>query len=149
MDRASAMREVSDAGFRLPSEVELEWILRDGDRFALTLGARPVPGKPGRFVFEPSRYGIEGLFIANWAADDWHPTYDGAPADSSPWMNGDSAGVCRSTFPLDAMVSEEDIAVLLAALRTRGSERMPCVARLALDLPIARDADPPSGRPLG
>jgi len=136
MHRAEAIEKVTALGFRLPSEAELEWILRDGGRYALTLGATPVAGKPGRFTFRPSRYGIDGLFIANWAADDWHPTYQGAPATSVPWGDGDPAGVCRSTFPLDAMVSEEDIAVLFAALRAPGSESMPCVARLARDLPF-------------
>lgn len=136
MHRAEALDKVSALGFRMPSEAELEWILRDGGRYALTLGATPVAGKPGRFTFQASRYRIDGLFIANWAADDWHPNYEGAPATSLRWGDGDPAGVCRSTFPLDAMVCEEDIAVLFAALRAPGSERMPCVARLARDLPL-------------
>ncbi len=134
--RNDASARVSELGFRLPSEVELEWILRDGGRYALTLGATPVAGKPGRFTFQPSRYGVEGLLVANWAGDDWHPNYDGAPATPVAWMNGDAVGVCRSTFPLPAMAAEEDIAVLLAALRSPGSEHMPAVARAALDLPL-------------
>lgn len=135
VSRSEAFSKVTALGFRLPSEVELEWILRDGGRYALTLGAVPVVDKPGQFVFQPSRYGIEGLTIANWAADDWHPTYDGAPTTSSEWIDGDPAGVCRSAFPLPAMVSEEDIAVLLAALRTPGSQSMPAVARAVIDVP--------------
>lgn len=134
--RSDAIARVSELGFRLPSEVELEWILRDGGRYALTLGATPVAGKPGSFTFQASRYGVEGLLVANWAADDWHPSYNGAPASAAAWMNGDATGVCRSTFPLPAMASEEDIAVLLAALRSPGSEHMPAVARAALDLPV-------------
>ena len=136
MHRAAALAKVSALGFRLPSEAELEWILRNGDRDALTLGALPVAGSPGRFTFRASRYGIEGLLVAQWAADDWHPNYEGAPATSVAWSDGDPAGVCRSTFPLPAMVSEEDIAVLLAAMRAPGSETLPCVARLVRDLPL-------------
>lgn len=136
MARADALERVRSLGFRLPSEAELEWILRDGDRYALTLGATPVPGRPGAFDFKPSRYGIEQLLIANWAADDWHPTYQGVPATSAPWFGGDPEGVCRSTFSIPAMVSEEDITVLLASIRTRGSPQMPCIARLTKDLPL-------------
>lgn len=134
--RSDAIARVKELGYRLPSEVELEWILRDGGRYALTLGATPVAGKPGRFTFQLSRYGVEGLLVANWAADDWHPNYEGAPASAAAWMSGDPVGVCRSTFPLPAMASEEDIAVVLAALRSSGSEQMPAVARPVLDLPL-------------
>lgn len=136
MPRAAALAAVAALGFRLPSEAELEWILRNGGRDALTLGAMPVVGKPGRFTFRRSRYGIAALLVANWAADDWHPDYEGAPIISTPWADGDPAGVCRSTFPLPAMVAEEDVAVLLAALRTAGTETMPGVARLARDFPL-------------
>lgn len=133
---AEALEQASALGFRLPSEAELEWILRDGDRYALTLGATPVAGVPGEFTFRPSRYAINRLLVANWAEDDWHPNYEGAPDTSAPWRDGDPAGVCRSTFPLPAMVCEEDIAVLFAALRAPGSENMPGVVRLARDLPL-------------
>lgn len=139
VSRSEAIARVGELGFRLPSEVELEWILRDGGKYALTLGAEPVNGKAGRFNFRKSRYGVESLLVANWAADDWHPNYDGALTTAAAWENEDlsigSSGVCRSTFPLDAMVSEEDIAVLLAALRSRGDQNMPAVARLVMDLP--------------
>lgn len=135
MPRAEAIERTSTLGFRLPSEAELEWILRDGDRYALTLGATPIPGRPGQFTFGPSRWGIERLLVAQWVADDWHPTYEGAPSTSTPWRDGDPAGVCRCTFALPAMVCEEDIAVLLAGLRARGDARMPAVARPVLDLP--------------
>lgn len=55
MSRAQAISKVAELGFRLPSEVELEWILRDGGRYALTLGAVPVADKPGCFTFQSSR----------------------------------------------------------------------------------------------
>lgn len=135
MSRLQALSAVTSLGFRLPSEIELEWILRDGGRYGLTLGAKPALDKPGSFVFQQSRYGIENLLVANWAADDWHANYAGAPSESIAWMNGDPVGVCRSTFPLVSLVSEEDVAVLLAALRAPGCETMPAVARPTLSLP--------------
>jgi hypothetical protein len=136
MARERALEQASAYGLRLPSEAELEWIHRDGGRCALVLGARPVQGRPGAFTFKRSRFGVEGFFIAQWAADDWHPSYEGAPATSEPWMEGDAAGVCRCTFSLPAMVAEEDIATLAAGIRTRGSIQMPAVARLALPIPL-------------
>jgi formylglycine-generating enzyme required for sulfatase activity len=134
--RSEAIATAARLGFRLPSEVELEWLARDGGGSALTLDARPVPGKPGAFTFGSSRFGVRDLLWAQWAADDWHDTYEGAPSNSQPWMEGGADGVCRNTAAIDSMVSESDIAVLFAALRTRGSPAMPCATRLVREIAL-------------
>ncbi|MBN2191860.1 MAG: hypothetical protein JW751_03515 [Polyangiaceae bacterium] len=131
--REAAIRMACDRGLRLVSEAELEWLLRDGGRFSLTMGAKPRA--VGQFTFESSSLGIQDPASPQWAADDWHPSYEGAPAASAPWMDGDPAGVCRSNAPIGAMQAEEDVVTLLAAVRTAGSEALSCAIRLACDVP--------------
>ncbi|MCB9830813.1 MAG: hypothetical protein H6806_13775 [Planctomycetes bacterium] len=130
--RAEALERAAGLGFRLPSEAELEWVIRDGGQEALHLGARSLGD--GRFEFRPSRFALDGLFIAHWAQDDWFPSHAGAPRDGSPRRGGDPRGVCRITFPLPAFCCDEDVTALFAALRSPGTDAMPAVGRLALSL---------------
>ncbi len=136
MTRQAALEFAQREGFRLPSEAELEWVIRNGGEEALHLGARPT-GSPGGFSFKASRFGLDDLFRAHWAADDWFASHVGASADGSARSGGDPSGVCRITFPLPAFCCAEDITSLFAALRYQGSAAMPAAARLARDLPLA------------
>lgn len=134
MTRGEALDTALAAGYRLPTEAELEWVIRNGGREALHLGARP-DGTPGGFSFQPSVFGLGELMGAHWAADDWFPSHEGAAPDGTSRQHGDPVGVCRITFPLDAFCCSEDITSLFAALRYPGSEAMPAARRFARTIP--------------
>ena len=114
VSRAEALSLASAAGFRLPSEAELEWLARDGGRFHFVLDAAAGP--------RPSRFGVESLFDGEWAADDWHPTYDGAPKDGRSWRDGDASGVYRGSHIPENMQSREELLLMLAGVRAQGVE---------------------------
>lgn len=117
------------SGFRLPSEAEIEWLARDGGRchFTLDIARRKEQG---------SRFGIEQIFWGEWAEDDWHPTYDGAPDVSAAWYDGDACGVFRGSATPEEMQCPEELLFMLAAVRGQG-DRLPAFTgmRLVLDLP--------------
>lgn len=134
VSRDEARGQAQSAGLRNVSEAELEWLLRDGGRYAFKLGAARRADKRDRMDYASSRFGVEDLLVLQWAADDWHASYEGAPCTSEPWMNGDSAGVCRNSFVPYVLEAEDDFMHLLAAMRERGNA--PCAVRLARDLPL-------------
>ncbi len=114
-DRAALRAMAAEHGFRLASEAELEWMLRGGDRHALGLDAgRELEGGDYDACF-----GVDKLALPVWADDDWHPSYEGAPADSSPWLQGDPAGVHRGNFV--TIRGADELAVAFAAKRCRGA----------------------------
>jgi formylglycine-generating enzyme required for sulfatase activity len=116
--RAEATALAAETGFRLPSEAELEWLRRDGTDRTFTLDAAANPERAARGTAN-ARMAVDGLLMSEWAADDFHPSYSGAPVDSSPWMDGDPAGVYRAgTFlPVQHPVELID---LVAAFRSYG-----------------------------
>ena len=66
---------------------ELEWLARDGDRFHFALdGARRHEEVRGDSRLLRSRFGIVDIFEQQWVEDDFHPTYEGAPTTSAPWI---------------------------------------------------------------
>ncbi|MEZ4294407.1 MAG: hypothetical protein R3B70_05490 [Polyangiaceae bacterium] len=130
-DRAEALRVAAELGLRLPSEAELEWIGRDGGETGFILDAADEPD-PEELR---SRFGLTELHWFQWAADDWHASYDGAPGDSAAWMGGDPAGVYRSGFDLRGSQAEEDCALALAAVRHPGDDGQKCRIRLAWSIP--------------
>lgn len=128
LQRADAIALAASLGLRLPSEAELEWIGRDGGRYAFLWNA-PNTRRPR------SRFGIEHLFFGQWAADDWHDDYRGAPHDGSPWFDGDSAGCFRGGQLPEEMQSPEELIFLLSAARGHGRVQPSFVGlRLARDL---------------
>jgi len=86
----SAKRLSAAAGFRLPSEAEWEWVAREGGslHFACDAPAR-FQGKHLSSFDLQNGFGVEDLLGAQWMADDPHPTYQGAPATSEPWLDPD------------------------------------------------------------
>jgi formylglycine-generating enzyme required for sulfatase activity len=122
-------------GFRLASEAELEWLARDGGRSRFTLdAARKLEEIEGDSELLRSRFGVLDLFETQWAEDDYHPSYEGAPDTSVPWMNGAGTGVARGLSRPEYVEEPHQITGLLAALRTNETQKEACV-RFARDLP--------------
>jgi formylglycine-generating enzyme required for sulfatase activity len=130
-----ARQFAASSGFRLPSEAELEWLARDGGRTHFTLdAARKLEEIKGNSELLRSRFGTSDLFETQWAEDDYHPSYEGAPASSIPWMNGTGTGVARGLSRPEYVDEPEQITGVLAALRTNESQEE-AVVRFARDLP--------------
>lgn len=119
--RREHAREVARmAGARLPSEAELEHLGRDGRGLTFCLDVarrwREARRDPSILV---SSLGAPGVFFGEWAEDDWHDDYAGAPSSSEPWLGGDAKGVYRPGVTL-AIQDEEELFESLAALRRPG-----------------------------
>ncbi len=88
--------------FRLPSEAEWEYACRAGSAARWSFGddadeldacawtcenasgrTHPVAQK------RPNAWGLHDMHgnVCEWCEDHWHPTYEGAPADGSPWLD--------------------------------------------------------------
>ncbi len=89
--------------YRLPSEAEWEYSCRSGSTISFYWGidmngdycwyytnsqgeSHPVGQKL------PNLWGLLDMSgnLLEWCEDSWHDTYDGAPSDGSPWLNGSS-----------------------------------------------------------
>jgi formylglycine-generating enzyme required for sulfatase activity/class 3 adenylate cyclase len=92
--------------YRLPSEAEWEYAARGGtqskywwgDQFepgnancknCTDIAATEQPIKVG--TFKPNPFGLYemGGGVDQWVEDCWHKNYQGAPADASPWLEGE------------------------------------------------------------
>ncbi|MGK3971055.1 formylglycine-generating enzyme family protein [Sorangium sp. So ce118] len=135
VERSDALAFVRAVSLRLPSEAELEWLARDGGACRFTLdAARQLDAIRGDDRLLRSRFGVRDLHRAQWAEDDWHPTYDGAPDASLPWADGEPAGVYRGGFHLIALQSPEELLHALAGVR--GQLYRACGLRLASSIPM-------------
>ena len=140
-EREATRQFAHSLGFRLPSEAELEWLARDGSGAALVLDL--MSGEDGKDEYDyrgdpekPSRFGVLDQFNPQWAEDDFHPNYEGAPDTSGPWFGGDSRGVCRGSD--NARYPELGQETIVWSLSGARFERNAAGFRLAMPLDLAQ-----------
>jgi formylglycine-generating enzyme required for sulfatase activity len=132
--------------YRLPSEAVFEYAARGGKDTDYWWGNYLVDGMANcrqcgepfnadspsdASKFMPNAFGLYGVSggVAQWVADCWHDTYDGAPEDGSAWNKSECAEhVLRSGSWLD------EPAHLRAASRTPGEGR-----QIGYGLRVARE----------
>jgi formylglycine-generating enzyme required for sulfatase activity/class 3 adenylate cyclase len=124
------LSQTAQKEYRLPSEAEWEYAARGGATTKYWWGNRPQPGlanckgcnepydakqplKVGSFPPNPFGLYDMGGGVDQWVEDCWHKNYQGAPADGSPWPDGDcSAHVLRGgswkSAPANIRVASRD-----------------------------------------
>ena len=133
------LSDMTGKKYRLLSESEWEYAARAGTTTPFSWGVRVAtnkanyngsadgsgPSKANRQKtmpvgsFRPNRFGLYDMHgnVSEWVADCWHDEYAAAPADGSPWVEGDCNGrVVRGGS------WEDSQAELRSAARTAGAK---------------------------
>lgn len=141
LERKQAIVLSGQIGVRLPSEAELEWLARDGGRCSFVVDGGRAWSQNDAWP-DCGSFGIRCLNEGEWAADDWHASYEGAPTTSEAWMNGDPCGVFRGELAYGTDQDPSELCLGLAAHRNRGASKEDWHSdhaffplRLAFDLP--------------
>jgi formylglycine-generating enzyme required for sulfatase activity len=96
------LNEKTGRRFALPSEAEWEYACRAGTttRFYFGESARPLRRYEWTWSYHgrvrpvgqkrPNPWGLYDIQgnVAEWCEDVWHKSYEGAPCDGSPWLEG-------------------------------------------------------------
>lgn len=96
----ACLSRLTSVNYRLLSEAEWEYCCRAGTTTAYSFGS-DVSAQQARFeqerplpvdAFTPNPWGLYQMHgnVWEWCADRWHPNYEGAPTDGSPWTVGTS-----------------------------------------------------------
>lgn len=136
--RADAIHFVESTGCRLPSEAELEWLAREGGRHSFASNGSFVYAREGAYP-DCGAWGVERLTRGEWAADDWHDNYHGAPSDSSPWLRGDPRGAHRGALPFGVDDDPSELALGLACNRGHTGNASLMGATVRFMVRLARD----------
>lgn len=138
--RNHALRVANSAGFRLPSDAELEWLARQGRQATFVLDCvyeAPEDDEDHVLITDQPilpRLGIADLFETQWAADDWFDSHQNRPHHAASRTGGSPDGVRRfEDFYFEA-VGRESVISQLSARRDPGRGWRARV-RFALDLP--------------
>jgi len=103
---AQWLRKLTGKPYRLLSEAEWEYSARAGTATRYSWGDQPgfrlanckgcggpynARGPADAAEFPANPWGLLGMAggVAEWVEDCWHPSYQGAPADGSPWRSPD------------------------------------------------------------
>ncbi len=108
------------AGFRLPSEAELEYVHREAGAVHFVNDGARIYSSTHRWPRE-NGWGLQGLNAGAWAGDEWHDDYRGAPSTSARWSEGGVPGVFRGCLPYGPDQHDEQLIFGLAACRGQGN----------------------------
>lgn len=109
-----ALNAYTGLAFRLPSESEWEYACRAGMTTRFSWGDDPDHSAGEDYCWwsynsnvdngcahvcgqkEPNNFGLHDMSgnVMEWCEDDWHYTYDDAPADGSAWIEEPRTGFC-------------------------------------------------------
>ena len=153
--RAEATSQVlAHYGWDLINEAQWEYVARCGGRDEWASGSHwrkavdaltANPRCSDKFTYA-NRWGIWGLALGEWVADQWHDDYAGAPSDGSAWRGTSGPpGAVRGGGVLHApwQDSDEAISSHVATRSGDGGWRGVFRARPVIPLPWLRAEFPP------
>jgi formylglycine-generating enzyme required for sulfatase activity len=151
----TALAQKTGRAYRLPSEAEWEYACRAGSTTAFSCGVTmmsDLANFDGREsyhhamdseyrqettlvgMFPPNGFGLYDMHgnVAEWCSDRWHDSYEGAPSNGQPWLDGevgyhpirggawsDPPVLCRSAArsPMSAYYSDRTVGFRVALSR--------------------------------